>query len=356
MARLTLDLDIPLRHFELRLGLEVGESETVALVGPSGAGKTTVLRAIAGALRPRSGRIALGERVLFDRERRVNLPPEARRVGYVFQEYALFPHLSVRDNVAFGGRARADGLLERLDIAHLADARPRRLSGGERQRVGLARALASEPEILLLDEPLSALDTHTRVEVRVALQGLLVELGLPALLVTHDFEDAAALADRVGVIVEGKIRQLGTGQDLVAAPSDAFVASFVGSNLLVGMARPVGDGLSEVTLEHGGTVYSVSDLEGPVGAVVHPWEVSLATTSPGDDSTLNHIRAPVASLVPVGGRVRVRVGPVVAEVTTGSAERLGLERGTVVVASFKATATRLVPLGGGDGRAPAPTS
>ncbi len=355
MARLTLDLDVPLRHFELRLGLEVGEGETVALVGPSGAGKTTVLRAIAGAVRPRSGRIALGKRVLFDRERRVDLPPEARRVGYVFQEYALFPHLSVRDNIAFGGRARVDELLERLDIAHLAGARPGRLSGGERQRVGLARALASKPEILLLDEPLSALDPHTRVEVRAELQGLLAELGLPALLVTHDFEDAAALADRVGVIVEGSIRQLGTAQDLVAAPSDAFVASFVGSNLLVGVARPVGDGLAEVTLQQGGTVYAVSDLEGPVGAVVHPWEVSIATTAPGDDSTLNHIRAPVASLVPVGGRVRVRVGPVVAEVTTGSAKRLGLERGTVVIASFKATATRLVPLGGGDGRAPAPT-
>jgi molybdate transport system ATP-binding protein len=355
VARLSVDVVVPLRHFELRVALEVGEGETLALVGPSGAGKTTVLRAIAGAARPGSGRIALGDRVLFDRERRINLPPEARRVGYVFQEYALFPHMSVRENVAFGGKARADELLERFRIGHLAKVRPSQLSGGERQRVGLARALASDPAILLFDEPLSALDTHTRAGVRGELQGILAELGLPALLVTHDFEDAAALADRVGVIVEGNIRQLGTAQDLVAAPSDAFVASFVGSNLLVGVARAAGDGLAEVTLEHGGTVYAVSDLEGPVGAVVHPWEVSIATAPSGDGSTLNHIRAPVGSLVPVGGRVRVRVGPVVAEVTTGSAERLGLERGTVVTASFKATATRLVPLGGGDGREPAPT-
>jgi molybdate transport system ATP-binding protein len=355
VARLSVDVAVPLRHFELRVALEVAEGETLALVGPSGAGKTTVLRAIAGAAKPASGRIALGDRVLFDRKRRINLPPEARRVGYVFQEYALFPHMSVRENVAFGGRARADELLERFGIAHLAKVRPAQLSGGERQRVGLARALASDPAILLFDEPLSALDAHTRAGVRGELQGLLAELALPALLVTHDFEDAAALADRVGVIVEGSIRQLGTAHDLVAAPSDAFVASFVGSNLLVGVARPAGDGLAEVTLEHGGTVYAVSDLEGPVGAVVHPWEVSIATAPTGDDSTLNRIRAPVGSLVPVGGRVRVRVGPVVAEVTIGSAERLGLERGTVVIASFKATATRLVPLGGAYGRPPAPT-
>ena len=344
MARLTLDLDVPLRHFELRLALEVEEGETVALVGPSGAGKTTVLRAIAGAVRPRSGRIALGDRVLVDRAQRIDLPPEARKVGYVFQEYALFPHMSVRQNVAFGGAARADELLERLGIAHLAKARPARLSGGERQRVGLARALASGPEVLLFDEPLSALDAHTRAGVRAELQGLLAELGLPALLVTHDFEDAAALADRVGVIVEGGLRQIGTAQDLVAAPSDAFVAGFVGSNLLAGVARPAGDGLAEVTLDQGGTVYAVSDLQGPVGAVVHPWEVAIAASAAADESTLNHIRAPIASLVPVGGRVRVRVGPLVAEVTSGSAERLGLERGAVVVASFKATATRLVPL------------
>jgi ABC-type sulfate/molybdate transport systems ATPase subunit len=350
MARLSLDLDVPLRHFELRIALEVGEGETVALVGPSGAGKTTVLRAIAGAVRPRSGRIALGDRVLVDRARRIDLPPEARRVGYVFQEYALFPHMTVRQNVAFGGAARADELLERLGIAHLARVRPGRLSGGERQRVGLARALASGPEVLLFDEPLSALDAHTRAGVRAELHGLLAELGLPALLVTHDFEDAAALADRVGVLVEGGVRQLGTAPDLVAAPADAFVASFVGSNLLPGVARRGPGGLAEVALEQGGTVYAVSGLRGRVGAIVHPWEVAIATSPGPDESSLNHIRAPIASLVPVGGRVRVRVGPLVAEVTPGSVERLGLERGSVVVASFKATATRLVPLDGGSGR------
>ena len=163
--------------------------------------------------------------------------PSDARVGLVFQEYALFPHLSVRANVAFGGRQRVDELLERFRIAHLAGARPRTISGGERQRVALARALARDPRVLLLDEPLSALDAHTRASVRVELHGLLRELGLPTVLVTHDFEDAAALADRVGVLVEGRILQLASPADLVAAPADAFVASFTGANLLHGSPR-----------------------------------------------------------------------------------------------------------------------
>ncbi|MGD9697211.1 MAG: ABC transporter ATP-binding protein [Thermoleophilia bacterium] len=318
----------------------------MALVGPSGAGKTTVLRAIAGALRPSAGSIAVGDAVLYDSARRLNLPPEARRVGYVFQEYALFPHMTVRQNVAFGGRARVDDLLQRFRIAHLADARPGRISGGERQRVSLARAIASDPRVLLLDEPLSALDAHTKVAVRGELHDLLAELSLPVLLVTHDFEDAAALADRVGVISQGALRQVGTPAELLAAPADAFVAGFVGSNLLAGVARDGRDGLREVALDAGGVVYSTTELDGRVGAIVHPWDVSIAAEQ-GDDSALNHIRAPIASVVPVGSRVRVRVGPLVAEVTAVSAERLGLERGRVVSATFKATATRLVPLDAG---------
>src|SRR4029077_16735664 len=161
--------------------------------------------------------------------------PEERRVGLVFQEYALFPHLSVQRNVAFGGKARVGELLERFRISHLAHARPTELSGGERQRVALARALARDPGVLLLDEPLSALDAHTKVTVRGELAGLLRGFGLPTLLVTHDYEDAAALADRVGVIVEGELRQLATPQEMVARPADGFVASFTGANLLHGM-------------------------------------------------------------------------------------------------------------------------
>ena len=345
MAILALDIAVPLRHFELRVALEVGEGETVALVGPSGAGKTTVLRAIAGAVRPGAGTISLGERTLFDAAGRVDLPPEDRGVGYVFQEYALFPHMTVRQNVAFAGGARADELLERFGIAHLAGARPAHLSGGERQRVGLARAIASDPGVLLFDEPLSALDAHTRGRVRAELFDLLRELWLPALLVTHDFEDATSLADRVGVIVEGRIHQLGTPSALLAEPVDAFVASFVGSNLMPGVARAAGDGLAEVVLEQGAVIRAVAGPEGPVGAVVHPWDVTIVAEG-GQDGALNSIRAPIASVAPAGDRLRVRVGPLVAEVPAGAARGLRLEPGLLVTATFATAATRLVPLNG----------
>ena len=161
----------------------------------------------------------------------------ARRVGLVFQEYALFPHMTVRQNVEYARRHAADEYLERFRIAHLANARPGELSGGERQRVALARALARDPQVLLLDEPLAALDAHTKTTVRAELHDLLAGLDIPVLLVTHDFEDAAALAERVSVIVEGRLRQTGTPGELVAEPADAFVASFTGANLLNGYAR-----------------------------------------------------------------------------------------------------------------------
>jgi molybdate transport system ATP-binding protein len=343
---LSLDLAARLRSFVLELALEVG-AETVALVGPSGAGKTTVLRAIAGLVRPDAGRIALGGVPWFDAGRGLHRPAEERAVGYVFQDYALFPHLSVERNVGFGGRARVRELLERFRIAHLARARPGELSGGERQRVGLARALARDPAVLLLDEPLSALDAHTRGSVRLELAELLRELRLPTLLVTHDFEDAAVLADRVGVLLEGRLLQLGPPADLVAAPADAFVASLTGGNLLRGRAVGLSDGLTEVALENGGTVYSAEPGAGVVGVVVQPWDVAIAREQP-NDSALNHVRAPITSLVPLGNRVRVRVGPLTAEVTSASADRLALMVGDVVVASFKATGTRLVPLAGNE--------
>ena len=343
MVALRLDLAVPSRSFDVRLALEV-RRETVALVGPSGAGKTTVLRAVAGLLRPASGRIECDGEVWFDGAAGVDVRPEDRSIGFVFQEYALFPHLSVERNVAFGGRARAGELLERLGIAHLSRARPRELSGGERQRVALARALARGPRVLLLDEPTAALDAHTRAGVRAQLEQLLREFALPTLLVTHDFEDAAALADRVGVLVDGELRQLAPPADLVAAPADGFVASLAGGTLVEGVARPSRDGLTEVRLPDGAVVYSTDTATGPVSLIVYPWEVSLALEpAAAADSALNHVRSEVASVARVGNRVRVRVGSLTAEVTAASAERLGLAPGRPVVASFKATATRLLP-------------
>jgi molybdate transport system ATP-binding protein len=332
MATLALDFALPLRSFELTLALDV--ERTVALVGPSGAGKSSALRVVAGLARPSRGSVR------FDGDDWTGLQPERRRVGLVFQDYALFPHLSVRRNVAYGGPVR--DLLERLRIAHLAEARPGELSGGERQRVALARALARDPAVLLLDEPLAALDAHTKSEVRHELSELLRELRLPTLLVTHDYEDAAALADEVGVLVDGTLRQLASPAELVARPRDAFVASFTGANLLHGRAHPT-PGLTQVTLDGGACVYSTDEADGVVGVVVYPWEVSLAR-EPSADSALNVVHGEVGSVVEVGNRVRVRVGPLTAEVTVASAERLELARGGAVYATFKATGTRLVPL------------
>jgi molybdate transport system ATP-binding protein len=341
VAALSADFRLGLRSFELSLALAV--EGTVALVGPSGAGKTSVLRVIAGLARPDGGRVELDGERWVDAERGVFLSPEQRRVGLVFQEYALFPHLSVRQNVAFGGKERVDELLERFRLSKLRAARPRELSGGERQRVALARALAREPGVLLLDEPLSALDAHTKATVRVELEELLRSLDLPTLIVTHDYEDAAALAETVGVLVEGKLRQLGTPEELVAAPADPFVASFTGANLLRGHARVLEDGLTGIWLETGDIVYSTDKASGEVGVVVYPWDVSVGRVQI-DGSALNLVAGEVVSVVPVANRVRVRIGPLTAEVTAASAERLELQRGGRAYASFKATGTRLVPL------------
>ena len=340
MDTLDFDFALPLRPFRLELALTVGR-ETVALVGPSGAGKTSILRAVAGLARPERGRIALDGRVLFDAAAKIDRPPEERRVGYVFQEYALFPHMTVQQNVAYAGGKRGAETIDRLGITALAGAYPGELSGGERQRVGLARALARDPGVLLLDEPMSALDTHTRASVRAELKRTLDYLDLPVLLVTHDFQDAAVLADRVGVLVDGRLLQVGSPGELIAAPADAFVASFTGANILVGIARRAAGGLTAVTLEDGSTLYSVDKAEGPASVAVYPWEISIAREPP-DDSSLNHVRRPITSLVRVGNRARVQVGPLVGEVTTASVERLGLREGETVVASFKAAATHLV--------------
>jgi molybdate transport system ATP-binding protein len=316
VASLELDISLALRSYRLELRLSVGR-ETLALVGPSGAGKTTVLRAVAGLRTPDAGRIVCAGRTWFDSDAKVDLPPEARSVGLVFQEYALFPHLSVRQNVAFGGRRRVDDLLERFRIAHLAGERPGAISGGERQRVALARAVAREPSVLLLDEPLAALDAHTRAVVRAELQDLLGEIALPALLVTHDFRDATALADRIGVVLDGRLHQLGTAAELVARPADAFVATFTGGNLLHGTARPL------------------------PGVAVYPWEIGVALAAPADGA-LNALPGAVHGLAPEGGRMRLRIGELAAECSPEEASRLGLADGTRAYATFPPRSTRLI--------------
>jgi len=343
---LELDFTHPLRSFVAAVRLSVPRGTTTALVGPSGAGKTTVLRVIAGLVRPRGGKLTVDGVTWLDTSSGRNLPPERRRVGYLFQEYALFPHLDVVQNVRFGARdhALADELLDRFGINHLRHARTRDLSGGERQRVGLARALARDPDVLLLDEPLSALDAHTKTTVRLELHQHLRDLDFPAIVVTHDFEDAAALAHTIGVIVDGRLRQTGTPTELVSAPADPFVATFTGATLLPGAAIGTRDGLTEILLDSGATAWSTQPAAGRVHLVVYPWDVTLARAQP-DSSLSNHLRGTVTSIIPIGDRARVRVGNIVAEITVSSARRLSLAEGDTVVASFKATAARLLAAG-----------
>jgi molybdate transport system ATP-binding protein len=271
-----LDIDIALarRAFEIRVALSLG-AETIAIVGPSGAGKTSLLRTVAGLERPFAGRITLGRETWLDAGRGVHVTPERRRVGYLPQDYGLFPHLSVAGNIRFAGKRDRPDLLERFGVAHLARARPGQLSGGERQRVALARALAREPRVLLLDEPFGALDAITRRQVRDELAAALPELGLPTLLVTHAFEDATALAERVGVIDTGRLVQLATAKELLRRPASAMVAALTGANVLGGNATPAGSG-STVRLDGGGELASSTPAQGPVQIAVHPWELELA--------------------------------------------------------------------------------
>jgi molybdate transport system ATP-binding protein len=340
---------------DVELAVEAGTC--LALAGPSGAGKTSVLRTVAGLLRPREGRVTCGDEVWLDTARGVHRAPEHRACGYLFQEYALFPHLRAWENVAYPlrgavprrqRRARATELLERFGVGHLAGARPRTLSGGERQRVALARALARRPRALLLDEPLSALDAGTRRDATRALAGVLRDAGVPSILVTHDFAEAAELGDRVGIMDAGRVVQEGTASEVAAAPASAFVAGFAGAVVLTGTAVPGPRGLTAVALDGGGTVLSTDIASGPVAASVYPWEIAL--TVDGEDgatsSPQNHVPARIARTTVLGNRVRVALDapqPLVAEVTTAAAESLHLAPGTPVLATWKATVTRLTP-------------
>jgi molybdate transport system ATP-binding protein len=233
MSGLEVSVRTPLREFDLDLELTVGAGECLALAGHSGSGKTTLLRAVAGLLRPREGRVARGAEVWLDTGAGIEVAAERRRCGVVFQDYALFPRRSAWRNIAFGmrcdrrlARCRALELLDRFGVGSLADAMPASLSGGERQRVALARALAIEPRVLLLDEPLAALDPRARGEAQGQLRLLFAELEVPVLLVTHAYDEAALLADRIAVVDRGRLVQVGTPKEISARPGSPFVADF----------------------------------------------------------------------------------------------------------------------------------
>ncbi|MGZ4174439.1 MAG: sulfate/molybdate ABC transporter ATP-binding protein [Solirubrobacteraceae bacterium] len=351
---LRVDAGTRLGSFELRAGFDVSAGHGLALAGPAGAGKSTLLRIVAGLLRPDHGRVDCHEEIWLDTEQGVDRPPEQRRCGYVFQHYALFEHMSAWQNVAYAlhdrsrarRRAEASRLLERFGISRLANARPNDLSGGERQRVALARALAGSPRALLLDEPLSALDARTRADAAAELSGILRQIDVPAVLVTHDFSEAARLSDDVAIIEGGRLVQRGTASRLVAEPTSAFVADFTGAVVLTGSARPGADGLTLIELEGGGTIATVDPGRGPVAVSVYPWEITIEPAdAPRAGAAQNHVAAQVVSITAVGNRVRLGLAgaqPLTAEITATAARNLGLEPGVPVIATWKAAATRLV--------------
>jgi ABC-type sulfate/molybdate transport systems ATPase subunit len=345
VAILDLDFDLALPAFTVSAALRIGD-ETLALVGPSGAGKTTVLRAVAGLAKPERGRIELDGRPWFDAAAGISLAPEERSVGLVFQDYALFPHLSVRKNVAFGmrpGGASVEELLERFRITELAEAKPGVLSGGERQRVALARALARRPEVLLLDEPLSALDAHTRGVIRAELRELLDQLALPSIFITHDFHDAAVLAGRAAVIVAGQIRQVGPVASLASDPADAFVAALTGNNVLPATAVSDGGG-TILTLEDGQQLRISAPASGPVGVVIAPSDVRLVAAPNGGELAANVVRGRVGALTRIGGRVEGRVGPLAVDRPAAEVAPLRLEGGDPAWLELPAEAISLVAL------------
>ena len=353
-ATLEARVATALREFELDVAVAVEPGRCLALVGPSGAGKTTVLRAIAGLHQPDRGSVKLGSETWLDRDTGTDLVPERRNCAYVFQDYALFDHLSVWRNVAFGlnhlrrteRQARAQTLLDRFGIATLADASVRTLSGGERQRVALARALARDPQVVLLDEPLAALDRRTGAAASRALADAIGATAAPTVLVTHDFSEAAMLADEVAVIDRGRIVQSGTPAELSARPASAFVADFAGAAVLYGDASPGTDYGTRVTLIGGGELASSDSATGPVAVAIFPWEITLEPVgTQAHGSAMNQLAATVSSVTQIANRARIGLTvpqPLVAEVTSASVSRLNLMAGTAVTASFKATATRLV--------------
>ena len=342
--------------FALDVAVETPEGATLVVVGESGAGKTTLLRLLAGLDRPDAGRIAVGDRVYFDGEAGVELPAWEREVGYVAQDYALFPHLTVHENVAFGLRARGlprgaarervDAALDRLGITALARRRPAELSGGQQQRVALARATVTEPRLLLLDEPLSALDLGTRQAVRGELCSLLAELSGATVFVTHSPLDATVFGDTIAVIEDGSLTQVGGRDELLRHPRSAYVATLLGVNLLRGsvVSRDAG-GVAHVRTADGMLAVADPGVDGDVFLTVNPQEITLYPEPPAG-SAQNVFRGPVVEIVPeppAGDRVRVALGtspPLVAEVTRQAVAGLGLRAGLLVYAGFKATGVK----------------
>ena len=348
---IIIDGTVRRNRFRLDVDLDVPTGTRLALIGVNGAGKSTLLRAIAGLHGLVAGHLELGGVTVDDPDHGIFVEPEHRQIGYVPQDAALFPHLSAAANVAFGPRRRGEtraeaqrlaaGWLARVDLADHAELRPGQLSGGQARRVALARALAVEPDVLLLDEPLASLDVDARSSLRRLLRDDLVGAARTTVLVTHDPVDALALADQVAVVEEGRVLQSGTPEDVIARPRSSFVARLVGLNLLEG----TGEGRTLV-LVGGGVVQAAEPVPARALAAVPPRAVTLHRSRP-EGSPRNVWPATVTAVEPVGDRVRVTLDgavPLVAEVTSASVADLGLAPGEAVWSSLKATEVDIYPV------------
>lgn len=354
MSELTCQLHCPLGDFELNIELSLTPGITM-LLGPNGAGKSSLLRLLAGLKQPDSGQIMLGARCLYDSAQKIDLPPDRRQIGMVFQDLALFPHLDVSDNIGFSPKLRGIGrrerqlrtgeLLEKLGIAHLAARNVTTLSGGERQKVALARTLASQPELLLLDEPTAALDPSARGEIRRWLHRVLTELKIPTLLVTHDAEEVAYFRKRVAVMEGGKIVQRGSFHQLLREPASEFVARFVGVNYIPGEVQ----GAAGKFIFHslGGSSFLAPFEQvtpGPAILTVYPWDIALYQKKP-EGSPRNQLFGEVLDVVILGDRVRITLeekDKLVAEISTRGYQALGeVQPGDRIWAIFKAREARI---------------
>jgi molybdate transport system ATP-binding protein len=358
---MRLDVDLERSYaggepIRARFSLELGGSPVAVLFGPSGAGKTTILRCIAGLDRPDAGRIAFGAEPWFDRERGVHLDGQRRGTGVLFPDHPLFPHLTVAENIAYGlfrtGRAergaRTLALARLVGVEPLLLRRPAQLSSGQQQRVALARALAPRPRLLLADEPLAALDAPSREELRRDLRRLLAATGTPAILVTHDRDEALAIGDTMVVLAEGRVRQVGPVEEVFSRPADAVVARAVGTeNVLAGRCSGRAEGLA--TVEVSGrflTAVDPGEVHGPVLVCIRAEEVVLEGAGGAPTSARNRLDATVVGVEPRGALARVSLDcgfPLVALVTRRSVEELRLVPGLRLVALVKAPAVRVVP-------------
>jgi molybdate transport system ATP-binding protein len=353
-AGLYVDVEFERDAFTLVAAFDAAPGETVVLLGPNGAGKTTCLHLIAGLLAPKRGRVALDGAVLCDTAAGVDVPAHERHVGLSFQDFALFPHRTVRENVEYGPRARgrpraearrvAAHWLERLDLADISGRKPLSLSGGQQQRVALARALASGARALLLDEPLASLDAATRATVRANLRAFLRGVELPTVVVVHDPIDAFVLGDRLAILESGRIVQIGSEADLLAHPGSPFVAELVGLNFYEATLAP-GRGVKEARAA-GATFHVLADdLAGLVRIAFAPSDVALAQEAPAG-SFQNVFPATVREILSMQSLLRVMLDagvPMASDITREAARALRLAPGARVWALVKATSIRVHP-------------